>query len=234
MEATEVVNSPVDEEKAEESNIMLANSNKFLNVAKTYEVDSIQKLETADEFCARALKYKQEAVAFYKPQKKFFDDKKALVLKEEKSVLAPLDEGRELLKNKIQKFQKLLKQKEAEEAAKAAEEHRKQQEALKKAEEDRRIAQAETLEKQGKADEAAKILDAPYQSDTTAPPPTMKKAAPKIKTKIVEAWTYEVLDESLVPREYLMLDEKKINMECRNHKGKTKIPGIRAYDKNAV
>ena len=42
----------------------------------------------------------------------------------------------------------------------------------------------------------------------------------------VEKWIYEVTDENLVPRKYLILDHKFIKKEVEHYKDKTNIPGI--------
>jgi hypothetical protein len=51
---------------------------------------------------------------------------------------------------------------------------------------------------------------------------------------IVERWTWKVLDESLVPREYLMLDEAKIGAVVRAMKGAARIPGIETVPDDIV
>lgn len=49
-----------------------------------------------------------------------------------------------------------------------------------------------------------------------------------------ERWDYEVVDESLVPREFLMLDAVKIRRVVTALKAQTQIPGIRAIAKTSV
>lgn len=43
---------------------------------------------------------------------------------------------------------------------------------------------------------------------------------------VTTPWTWEVIDESLVPREYLMLDRKKISAVVKAMKADTRIAGI--------
>lgn len=41
-------------------------------------------------------------------------------------------------------------------------------------------------------------------------------------------WSYEVVDIEKVPKEYFILDEKRISREVRQHKDELSIPGIKA------
>lgn len=47
-------------------------------------------------------------------------------------------------------------------------------------------------------------------------------------------WKYTVEDLASVPREYLMLDEKKIKAVVKAMKGETAIPGIRVHEEGSV
>ena len=47
-------------------------------------------------------------------------------------------------------------------------------------------------------------------------------------------WKYVVEDLSQVPREFLMLDEKKVTAVVKAMKGQTAIPGIRAFEEASI
>ena len=51
-------------------------------------------------------------------------------------------------------------------------------------------------------------------------------------TSMKKTWTFEVTDEALVPRKYLMLDEGVINLAVRG--GERDIPGIRIYQQESL
>jgi len=70
--------------------------------------------------------------------------------------------------------------------------------------------------------------------DTAAIPMTAEKVEAGDGRASVEKWSWEIVDESLVPREYLMLDEKKINKVVTAMKDKTNIPGIRVKKETSV
>lgn len=71
-----------------------------------------------------------------------------------------------------------------------------------------------------------------------APPPTI--IAPTTVSGSVgtssqrKNWTYEITDESLIPRQYLMVDEKKIRGYVTTFKEKAVIPGVRVYQETGL
>ena len=47
-------------------------------------------------------------------------------------------------------------------------------------------------------------------------------------------WKMRIVDESLLPREYLIPDEKKLNGMAKVSKGTLKIPGVEFYPEKSV
>jgi len=47
-------------------------------------------------------------------------------------------------------------------------------------------------------------------------------------------WTFEIVDESLIPREYLIPDEVKIRKVVVALKDKTNIPGVKAINRPII
>lgn len=121
----------------------------------------------------------------------------------------PLERADTLVRGKMLAFQQeqVRRKREAEEAARRAAE----------AEQARRAAEA-----------AAAGLPAP-------PPPPVPVAVEAPKTvradlgtaTAVHTWTFEIVDESLIPREFLMPNEKAIRAAVRA--GVRHIPGVRIY-----
>jgi hypothetical protein len=94
---------------------------------------------------------------------------------------------------------------------------------------------------QGDTEKAAKILDqaampTPMQAPPPLPPVTAANTfVPKVAGAAVSTpWTYDILDESLIPREYLCVDRKKIAAVVKAMKGDTRIPGIHARPDTAL
>jgi membrane protein involved in colicin uptake len=159
------------------------------------------------------------------------------------SVVNPYKEAEATLRKSIATFRR-------EESRLAAEEARRADEARRAAEDTRRKAEMMRLALECKAKEAAekgqstvaeKLLEtaALQQAKASeaesaiqdavpacAPPPTGKG----VSSRTVAKW--RVVDESVVPREYLRLDEKKIGEAVRA--GTSGIPGIEIYAENIM
>lgn len=97
---------------------------------------------------------------------------------------------------------------------------------LRKEEEDRRIEQAQQLEKQGKHEQAAAVIDKPINTPavTMAAP---EKVAGEIRKKV---WKFEIVDPAIVPREFMVVDEKKVRQAVQLWGEKTKIPGVNVWE----
>ena len=96
-------------------------------------------------------------------------------------------------------------------------------EKAKKEAEDLQIKEAEQADT---PEEAEAIL----AEEIHVPPPQVQSAVPKIPgLSNVTNWKFKIINEKLIPREYLMPDEQKIGKIVRAMKNKTNIPGIQAY-----
>lgn len=113
--------------------------------------------------------------------------------------------------------------------------HREEEEILRQAamnaEEERRLADALHAEKEGKKAEAELILETPI----FVPPPIVETQAPKIDGLGVQTiWKWRITNEALIPRQYMQVDEVKINGVVRSLKDKTDIPGIIVYSEQSM
>lgn len=105
--------------------------------------------------------------------------------------------------------------------------------ARRKAEEAAKMAQAEALEAAGATDEAEQLVAEAIQENeapvvVNVPPPS----TPKVEMSgmaMVPTWKFRIVNESLIPRQYLVPDEVKIGGVIRSLKDKANIPGIQAY-----
>jgi hypothetical protein len=49
-----------------------------------------------------------------------------------------------------------------------------------------------------------------------------------------QVWKFRIINPALIPREYLIPDERKIGQIVRAMKGETRIPGVEAYAEESV
>jgi len=90
------------------------------------------------------------------------------------------------------------------------------------------IAQAQ---KEGNLEKAAKILDSVVQVAV----PIVQSEKPKVPgIKTITRWRYKVIDEALIPREYLIPNEKLLADMAITTKGAIKIPGVEFYSESTV
>jgi len=103
----------------------------------------------------------------------------------------------------------------------------------------RKLAEAEARKLEARA-EKVKTEDKREEllqraEETKNMTPVVKVEVPKIdKIATRTVWKFEVIDEKLVPREYLKIDEVKIGSVARATKGTLQIPGIRIYSEESI
>jgi len=96
---------------------------------------------------------------------------------------------------------------------------------LRKEAEDQKIKDAEVLEETGQTEEAERVLDEPVN---VAPAPL--KSAPIVENvSYRENWKFTIDNRELIPREFMVPDEKKIGQYVRAMKEAANIKGVRIY-----
>lgn len=134
-------------------------------------------------------------------------------------------------------IKKLMSDYDAEQDRKRREEQRIIEERLRKEEEERRLMEAiaaeEALKAQGAtqeevAQETATILEAPV----TVAPVVLPKSTPKLEGGPVyrTVWKFRIKDANLIPRQYMIPDEKAIGAVIRSSQGRISIPGVEPYE----
>lgn len=161
------------------------------------------------------------------------------VLELEKEVMAPYDAAERHLKDGIAAYRA------EEERRRHTEERRLQQEAQKRAEEEARkraeeaaIREAEIAEAQGDTAAAEAILMAPREViPAFVPAVVLPKEVPQVENiDATKKWKYRIVDESLIPRAYLLINEVAIGKVVRALKSKAPeiIPGIEVYSEDII
>lgn len=209
MEGKEVVEQKalavVDQAKA-----IFVVSNQDLQVAgeKLKDIKAMRK-EVANTFDPISKKQHaawKETLA----QKKKFDD--------------PLKEAELFVKGQMTKFTA------EEERKRQAEEKRLQEEAKKKKEKEI-LETAEEAEARGDTIASDFAMSEEVDTSNIKVESKVEKVAGVVITKI---WKWRIKDESLIPKEFWILDEKRIGQRVRADKERTDISGIEAYPEDNV
>jgi len=160
---------------------------------------------------------------YFKPLKDAADKAHKAICDREKEELAKLSPGLNYLNKAMTAYN-------IEAGRKRREEEERLRQIAVKAEEEERLQAAIQAEKEGEPEVAEAILS----ESVYVPPPIVETQAPKIAGLTMrDNWKFLIIDEKLIPREYLMPDEIKIGKVVRALKEKTAIAGIKAYsDKN--
>jgi DNA-binding PadR family transcriptional regulator len=194
--------------------------------------------EGYDDLIKAAHKLHKDAVAkkakYYAPAE--------LGVRDAKQLMSTWDAEQERIRLAEQRRLKEIARKE-EEAARKAELNRL--EVVRKAEEDRLIAAATAAEAAGDRQRAEDITAAAIAMTQEAkqeaaaiqaepvyiPPVILPKETPKVQGMSFRTiWKYRIDNESLIPRQYLIPDEKKIGAVIRANQGKISIPGVTPYE----
>lgn len=159
------------------------------------------------------------------------------VIEQEKRVDGPLAEAERYLKVGIGSYQAAEEKKRREEETKLqAEAQRIADQEAKRAAEELALQDAIEAEKNGDKKGAEAILANPL-------PVIPKFVAPVVLQKTVvkqegissrRNWKFRVVNESLIPREYLKVDDIKLGQIVRALKETTRIPGIEVYPEENV
>lgn len=142
----------------------------------------------------------------------------------------------------IRKEAERIKAEQEARAAKEAEELRQRQEAERKAAEQAfrnspaELAKAKArLEAEQAAERARQAAKAQEEAiDTSMMPTQAAKVSAGDNRTMVETWDYEMIDEALIPRAYMIIDTAKIRKQVQLTKNLTNIPGIRPIKKMEV
>ena len=181
-------------------------------------IDNATMLQADELIKSMRLVRKEIGLAFDPIIAKAFAAHKEAKAQKDKAEL-PLIQAEEFLKPQIKKYLN------DQEMIRLLEENKRRLEAQRR-EEEERLAAAAQLEAERHQDEAEHVLATP----TPIVMPTVAKTTPKTDMRLYgKKWTYRIINADLIPREYLMPDEKKIGAMARSFKQNCKIAGVEVY-----
>lgn len=208
-------------EKPKENALELSARDIMVQVAEIEVVDDMT-FEQCKEYGLAAKDLKKQVEDFFEePIQKAHEAHKALTAKR-KAILDPVKDLLNAVSKKLGAYQDEL-----------AREAKRQAEALAKIEAENRRREAESyaenLIDQGHYEAAAdQLRHAENLPDVVVKVDTHRPEAAKGGTTRVN-WQFEVVDESLLPREFLKPDEAAIRAYIKAKKDRAQIPGVRVY-----
>jgi len=180
----------------------------------------------AGEFLKSVKAYVKRVAETFTPMKRKALDAHKEIVAQERKHLAPAQAAEHAVKGTMLSWKRAedarvaQARREAEEVARA--------EAQRQAEEEQ-LARAAAAEAEGNAEQADAILEAPAAPvmPVVAPPLPAAPAVAGISTR--KRYTFEVVDADQVPREFMLVDTKKIGQLARMHKEQAKLAGVRFF-----
>ena len=184
---------------------------------KGLDISSDEQFQETGTFL-QGIKGKQKEVKdHFEPERIEYYTKYQAVMKNIRTYTNPLGEAEGIVKQKLSVYRVEQEQKHREEEQKKLVEARKK-------EEERLLAEAEET-----GDDS--ILD----DEIIVPPPVVETEVPKMKgISFTTVWKFALVNVDELPREYMILDIKKIQGVISALKEATNIPGIRVFSEQQV
>lgn len=169
----------------------------------------------------------------FKPIQRSMDAAKKVVMDQRRKHEEPVEAAAQIYTDKTTKYYQEQERKEIERQRK----EREKQEAEAKAIRERAEQEAERLRKQG-LEEAAEMRRQAAKEEaelvTSVPVAQVPNKAKTNGSYRPEVWDFEITDTAAVPRQFLMVDEKKLRAYAKSTKGKAVVAGVRFVDKGKL
>jgi len=202
--------------------------------ARSIEVVDKPSADKASELIVAGKKLIKAIKEYFDPMKKAADESKRRILETERQELSKIEPIVSELSAKVSRWlaDEERRRREAEEAKRRAELERMRLEAELEAK--AREADGIKNESERRRIEDQIITDAARREAELEPIPEVPAAAKADGVSLRDNWTFEIIDESLIPREYLIPDEVKIRKVVVAMKDKTNIPGVKAINRPII
>lgn len=202
--------------------------NNLVSTSKQVIIKTAEDIKQATEFLtkivARKKRIEELRLFFTKP----LNDQVKAINAQFKSSSQPLEIIESEIKSKMIEYRKI----EAEKIRKQQEKELEKQRKEFQAEQDRKMKEAEML----KGKEKKEVLKEIKQEEFIPVPSAIKQEsqitsdAGSVKTR--KTWKFDIVDEGLVPRKYLEVNEKAIREAVRQ--GIREIPGVNIYEEENI
>lgn len=202
------------------------------------KIDSNSSLELVTDAARELKNFEKKVETRRKELVGPFNDHVKVINSYAQSVAALLEPATAHLKNEMKKWEAVLEQKRIEEQKRLDEERKRlESEAAEKARVAKEEAEAVAAFSSTEDGERAKLLaQAEAETEQAAIIALDKKATKEVQSMRVsgakKVWTFTLKEEAQVPREYLVVDEKKIREAVRA--GIREIPGVEIFQDTQI
>jgi len=198
--------------------------------ARSIEVIDKASADRASELIVAGKKLIKAVKEYFEPMKKAADESKRRILETERQELSKIEPIVSELSTKVSRWlaEEEHRRREAEEAKRRAEMERLRLEAELEA----KAREAERIKNESERRLVEdRIIDEVARKEAELQPvPDIPAPARAEGVTLRDNWSFEIIDEALIPREYLIPDEVKIRKVVTVLKDKTNIPGVKAVN----
>jgi hypothetical protein len=205
-------------------------------VARSADVADAESYQQVAGWLREGAERLKETETFFEPRKGLGFKLHQLICDRENVVIKPLRTWMDRAKGNWDRFRRQDEEKRRAEEQRLAEEARR-------AEQDRLTREAELLEQRGEPELAEQVLEQALHAP--APVIALTSALPETKGLSAAAnWKWRPIGGDtpiararavqLAPRDFLTLDEKKLNSYAKAHGASARIPGIEFFDAGSV
>ena len=187
--------------------------------AKAVVVRSKPEYDKAAQMTILNKQLQKKIVDFFKKMKAKARDTWKQICKDENDLLAPLKTEESDRKRRMMTWWRA-------EETKRVEKERKEQAKIQEKLEEKRDADVEKLAELGDLKGAANLQEA----EIVAPEVHLQDKGKAKGISKKDHWTFVILDETQIPREYLQVDEQKIRKYVSTMKGDAKIAGVKIFN----
>lgn len=211
----------------------------ILDVAQSYVIDSPEMATAAAEELGSIKAKAKQLDELRKSMTRPLDEAKARIMDLFRGPQDLLAKAETTIKGAISVYQ-AEQRRIADEARRAAEEvARKERERL---EAERRAAEEAAKAAAAAGDEEAAAAAQVQATVLAAEAEVVEHLAPAVVEAPVKLagiatrqdWDFEITDEAAIPREFLIVDEKKVRAYVKAMKSDAKIPGVRVFAKDVI
>jgi|GEM_PF-830815 len=202
------------------------------NARSVKVTDAVSQLHASNVLLAIAA-LRKEVDDTFRPMKEAAFRAHRTICEQHKKHDGPLAEAETAVNQEISRFvaQQRAIAREQEEILRRRERERAEREAREESER-RAIEDAEALQAMGDTAAAEAVLShpAPVPVKYVAPAPIAPSVSAVKGLFESKDWDFRIVNESAIPREYLLVNESAIRTLGRNTKGKAKISGVEFYE----
>ena len=196
----------------------LAESVGILSDAETFMVETDDNFVDAQLFVKQLKGHEKFVLSVYGDEIKQAHGLHKSLKNKENILMSPIKKARSIMNGKIVAYQQQKLTEARERAAKLEAE---------------RVAKAEVAEAKA-IYHGSEVVDILEEEDATDIEIVVEKPPMAQGVSLVETWGFEIVDESKLPRDFMVPDLKRIRQVVRAMKDKTNIPGVLAKVETGV